>query len=136
MDVPHLPLHEFDFCCLKGMARKACIHFLGAFYHVIDCGIKGQNIFRNEKDYERYSSFLKEYKACFVPSPIFLFSWSALWPSFSARYLLGLRVFSLQHVSNTLVLSLTAGLPRAFLRSDLFALAKTACSSEGSIGMI
>ena len=47
------------------MARKPRIHFPGAFYHVIARGNRGQKIFRDDQDYERYLSFLKEYKARF-----------------------------------------------------------------------
>jgi REP element-mobilizing transposase RayT len=47
------------------MARKPRIHFPGAFYHVIARGNRGQKIFRDDQDYERYLSFLKEYKTRF-----------------------------------------------------------------------
>ena len=47
------------------MARKPRIHFPGAFYHVIARGNRGQKIFRDDQDYERYLSFLREYKARF-----------------------------------------------------------------------
>jgi len=36
------------------MARKPRIHFVGALYHVISRGNRGQVIFRDEGDYERY----------------------------------------------------------------------------------
>ena len=44
------------------MARKPRIHFVGALYHVISRGNRGQVIFRDEGDYERYWRFLGEYK--------------------------------------------------------------------------
>ena len=47
------------------MARKPRIHFPGAFYHVIARGNRGQKIFRDDQDYERYLSFLRKYKARF-----------------------------------------------------------------------
>jgi len=47
------------------MAKKPRIHFPGAFYHVIARGNRGQKIFPDDEDYERYLSFLKEYKARF-----------------------------------------------------------------------
>ncbi|MBW1863094.1 MAG: transposase [Deltaproteobacteria bacterium] len=47
------------------MARKPRIHFNGALYHVIARGNRGQKIFRDDQDYERYLSFLKECKARF-----------------------------------------------------------------------
>lgn len=47
------------------MARKPRIHFPGAFYHVIARGNRGQKIFRDDQDYQRYLSFLREYKARF-----------------------------------------------------------------------
>ncbi len=37
------------------MARKSGIHFPGAFYHVIARGNRGQKIFRDDQDYERYA---------------------------------------------------------------------------------
>ncbi len=42
------------------MFRKPRIHFPGDFYHVIARGNRGQKIFRDDQDYERYLSFLKE----------------------------------------------------------------------------
>ena len=47
------------------MARKPRILFSGAFYHVIGRGNGGQKIFRDFQDYERYLSFLREYKVRF-----------------------------------------------------------------------
>ena len=47
------------------MARKPRIHFPGAFYHVIARGNGGQEIFRDDQDYELYLKFLREYKARF-----------------------------------------------------------------------
>ena len=47
------------------MVRKPRIHFPGAFYHVIARGNRGQKILRDDQDYERYLSFLKEYKERF-----------------------------------------------------------------------
>ena len=47
------------------MARKPRIQFPGAFYHVIAQGKRGQKIFRDFQDYERYLSFLREYKVRF-----------------------------------------------------------------------
>ncbi len=47
------------------MARKPRIHFPGAFYHVIARGNRGQKIFRDDQDYQRYLSVLREYKARF-----------------------------------------------------------------------
>jgi putative transposase len=44
------------------MARKPRIHFPGAFYHVIARGNRRQKIFRDNKDYQLYLSFLGEYK--------------------------------------------------------------------------
>jgi len=44
------------------MARKPRIHFPGAFYHVIARGNRGERIFREEKDYQLYLNFLREYK--------------------------------------------------------------------------
>ena len=44
------------------MPRKPRIHFPGAFYHVIARGNRREKIFRNEKDYQLYLSFLSEYK--------------------------------------------------------------------------
>ncbi len=44
------------------MARKPRVHFPGAFYHVIARGNRGQKIFRDVQDYERYLEFLREYK--------------------------------------------------------------------------
>lgn len=44
------------------MARKPRIHFPGAFYHVIARGNRHQKIFIDDQDYQRYLSFLKEYK--------------------------------------------------------------------------
>ena len=47
------------------MARKPRIQYPGAFYHVIARGNGGQKIFRDSQDYERYISFLREYKVRF-----------------------------------------------------------------------
>ena len=47
------------------MARKPRIQYPGAFYHVIAWGNGGQKIFRDSQDYERYLSFLREYKVRF-----------------------------------------------------------------------
>jgi len=44
------------------MARKPRIHFPGAFYHVIARGNRRERIFRDEKDYQLYLNFLREYK--------------------------------------------------------------------------
>ena len=44
------------------MARKPRVHFPCAFYHVIARGNRGQKIFRDAQDYERYLDFLREYK--------------------------------------------------------------------------
>jgi len=44
------------------MARKPRVHFPGAFYHVIARGNRGQKIFGDKQDYERYLYFLREYK--------------------------------------------------------------------------
>lgn len=44
------------------MARKPRIHFPGAFYHVIARGNRGDKIYRDDKDYHLYLSFLSEYK--------------------------------------------------------------------------
>jgi len=56
------------------MAWKPRIHFPGALYHVIARGNKGQKIFRDDQDYQRYLNFLREYKARFrlvKPDPIY-----------------------------------------------------------------
>jgi REP element-mobilizing transposase RayT len=47
------------------MARKPRIQFPGAFYHVIARGNGGQKIFRDSQDYERYLSYLREYRVRF-----------------------------------------------------------------------
>jgi putative transposase len=47
------------------MARKPRILFPGAFYHVIARGNGGQKIFRDSQDYERYLSYLREYRVRF-----------------------------------------------------------------------
>ncbi len=47
------------------MARKPRIQFPGAFYHVIARGNGGQKIFRDSQDYERYLSYLGEYRVRF-----------------------------------------------------------------------
>jgi len=47
------------------MARKPRVHFPGAFYHVIARGNRGQKIFRDAQDYERYLDFLREYRNSF-----------------------------------------------------------------------
>jgi putative transposase len=44
------------------MPRKPRIHFPGALYHVIARGNRREKIFRSEKDYQLYLSFLNEYK--------------------------------------------------------------------------
>jgi putative transposase len=44
------------------MARKPRIHFPGAFYHVIARGNRGQKLFIDDQDYQRYLKFLDEYK--------------------------------------------------------------------------
>ncbi len=44
------------------MPRKPRIHFLGALYHVIARGNRGQKIFLDNKDYQLYIRFLNEYK--------------------------------------------------------------------------
>ena len=44
------------------MARKPRIHFPGALYHVIARGNRRERIFRDEKDYQLYLNFLREYK--------------------------------------------------------------------------
>jgi len=44
------------------MARRPRIHFSNAFYHVIARGNQRQDIFLDEKDYQRYLSYLSEYK--------------------------------------------------------------------------
>jgi putative transposase len=44
------------------MARKPRIHFPGALYHVIARGNRRERIFRDEKDYQLYLKFLREYK--------------------------------------------------------------------------
>jgi REP element-mobilizing transposase RayT len=52
-------------CYGKDMARKLRVQFPGAFYHVITRGNGGQKIFRDFQDFERYLSFLREYKVHF-----------------------------------------------------------------------
>ena len=47
------------------MARKLRIHFPGALYHVIARGNRGQKIFRDDQDYQRYLDFLREYREDF-----------------------------------------------------------------------
>lgn len=47
------------------MARRPRIHFVGAFYHVIARGNRGQRVFRKEEDYRLYLKFLGEYKKRF-----------------------------------------------------------------------
>jgi len=44
------------------MARKPRIYFPGALYHVIARGNRRERIFRDEKDYQLYQHFLREYK--------------------------------------------------------------------------
>ena len=44
------------------MPRRPRVHFPGAFYHVIARGNGGQRVFLDSQDYQRYSSFLREYK--------------------------------------------------------------------------
>jgi len=44
------------------MPRKPRIHFPGALYHVIARGNRREKIFRDEKDYQLYLDFLREYK--------------------------------------------------------------------------
>jgi REP element-mobilizing transposase RayT len=44
------------------MARRPRVHFPNAFYHVIARGNQRQNIFLDEKDYQRYLSYLSDYK--------------------------------------------------------------------------
>jgi putative transposase len=44
------------------MARKPRIHFPGALYHVIARGNRRERVFHDEKDYELYLDFLREYK--------------------------------------------------------------------------
>ena len=44
------------------MARKPCINFPGALYHVIARGNRRQKIFCDDSDYELYLQFLEEYK--------------------------------------------------------------------------
>jgi len=44
------------------IARRPRIHFPNAFYHVIARGNPRQDIFLDEKDYQRYLSYLSEYK--------------------------------------------------------------------------
>jgi len=44
------------------MGRRPRIHFAGAFYHVIARGNGGRKVFREDKDYQLYLKFLKEYK--------------------------------------------------------------------------
>jgi putative transposase len=44
------------------MARRPRIHFPNAFYHVTARGNQRQGIFFDEKDYQRYLSYLSEYK--------------------------------------------------------------------------
>jgi REP element-mobilizing transposase RayT len=44
------------------MARRPRVHFPNAFYHVIARGNRRQDIFLDEKDYQRYLSYLSEYK--------------------------------------------------------------------------
>jgi putative transposase len=53
---------RFSFCYLLFMARKPRIHFPGAFYHVIVRGNRREKIFHDNEDYQRYLSFLSEYK--------------------------------------------------------------------------
>jgi REP element-mobilizing transposase RayT len=45
------------------MARRPRIHFPNAFYHVIARGNQKQAIFLEKRDYEKYLSYLSEYKA-------------------------------------------------------------------------
>ncbi len=44
------------------MPRKPRIHFPGALYHVIARGNRRERIFRDQKDYQLYLNFLREYK--------------------------------------------------------------------------
>ena len=54
------------------MARKARVHFEGAFYHVIARGNKGAKLFKFAQDYKLYLRFLKEYKKRY---PFLLYSY-------------------------------------------------------------
>jgi len=45
------------------MARRPRIHFPNALYHVIARGNQRQDIFLDEQDYQRYLSYLSEYKS-------------------------------------------------------------------------
>jgi len=45
------------------MARKPRIHFPGALYHVITRGNRRQGVFRDEKDFKRFLSYLSDSKS-------------------------------------------------------------------------
>ena len=47
------------------MARRPRFHFVGAFYHVIARGNRGQKMFPEEGDYLVYLKFLIEYQKRF-----------------------------------------------------------------------
>jgi len=54
---------DFQSIRISDMARKPRVHFPGAFYHVIARGNRLQKIFLDDRDYELYLNFLREYKA-------------------------------------------------------------------------
>lgn len=45
------------------MARRPRVHFPNALYHVIARGNQRQDIFVDEKDFQKYLSLLSEYKS-------------------------------------------------------------------------
>ena len=47
---------------MEHMPRRPRVHFPGALYHVIARGNRGQRVFLDSQDYQRYIIFLKEYK--------------------------------------------------------------------------
>lgn len=57
------------------MARRPRIHFPNAFYHVIARGNQRQDIFLDEKDYQRYLSSLSEYK---IRYPFYLYAYALM----------------------------------------------------------
>ena len=55
------------------MARKPCIHFSGALYHVISRGNQRQDIFLDKKDMKTYLFYLSEYKLRY-PSHLYAYA--------------------------------------------------------------
>jgi len=79
------------------MARKARVHFGGAFYHVIARGNKGAKIFKTASDCKIYLPFLKEYKKRY---PFFLYAY-VLMPT-HVHFLLEVRQSPLSKIMQSL----------------------------------